>query len=88
MPGKRNGRRKGSAGATGLAIDELVGRKIQSRRTALGILREDLAHTVGVGAAELESFELGAARAAPQVLAEIAKALDVSVAWFFVQSED
>jgi transcriptional regulator with XRE-family HTH domain len=47
-----------------------------------------LARTIGISARELEAFELGQSRAAAQVLAEIAEALDVSVAWFFVQSDD
>jgi transcriptional regulator with XRE-family HTH domain len=89
MPGRRSGRQKGPAGGVPApAIDELVGGKIQQRRTALRISRDRLARTVGISVRELAAFELGQNRAAAQVLADIAEALDVSVAWFFVRSDD
>jgi DNA-binding XRE family transcriptional regulator len=88
-PGRGNGRRKGPAdGPVATALDELVGRKIQQRRTSLRISRDSLARTVGISARELEAFELGQRRAGAQMLAKIAKALDVGVAWFFVRSDD
>jgi transcriptional regulator with XRE-family HTH domain len=70
------------------SVDELVGRKIQLRRTALAIAVEDLARAVGVTPMQIEAFEQGILRVDPRLLAEIAKTLSVSVAWFFIRSED
>ena len=88
MAGKSNGRKQGPADDQSLPIDQVIGRKIETLRRSLGIASEDLANTVGISAAQLEAFEAGRARAAPEVLANIAKALGVSVASLFLRSDD
>jgi DNA-binding XRE family transcriptional regulator len=89
--GESNGngcKRKPPRLAQARSVDELIGRKIQLRRTALAIAMEDLAQAVGVTPTELEAFEQGSVRVDARLLAEIAKMLSVSVAWFFIRSED
>jgi transcriptional regulator with XRE-family HTH domain len=70
------------------SVDELIGRKIHLRRTALKMDAVELARSIGVMPMELEAFEAGSVRVEPRLLAEIARILGVSVAWFFIRSED
>jgi transcriptional regulator with XRE-family HTH domain len=89
MPGKNNGfGQRPSQAAQSFSVDELVGRRVQQRRTALNIPIDELARTIGITPMQLEAFESGKVRFDPQLLAEIARILGVSAAWFFIRTDD
>jgi len=77
-----------SQAAQSFSVDELVGRRVQQRRTALNIPIDELARTIGITPMQLEAFESGKVRFDPQLLADIAKILGVSAAWFFIRTDD
>jgi transcriptional regulator with XRE-family HTH domain len=69
-------------------IDVAVGARIKARRLQLGLGLETLADLLGVSRAQMEKLEAGTDRIGAALLARAAKALNVSVTYFFpVQSE-
>ena len=64
-------------------IDIHVGRRLRQRRRLLGLTQEKLAHAVDIRFQQIQKYESGANRISASRLWSLAKALDVSVAYFF-----
>ena len=64
-------------------VDTHVGGRIRLRRRMLGITQQQLGATLGVTFQQLQKYEMGANRVSASRLWEIARALDVPVAFFF-----
>lgn len=64
-------------------IDRFIGQKIRSRRWMFGMTQKDLADEVGISFQQIQKIETGANRIAASRLWDIAKALDVGIAYFF-----
>ncbi len=64
-------------------IDIHVGRRLRQRRRLLGLTQEKLAHAVEIRFQQIQKYESGANRISASRLWSLAKALDVSVAYFF-----
>jgi transcriptional regulator with XRE-family HTH domain len=66
------------------SVDVYVGARVRERRTALGLSLDELATRIGVVAQQLQKYETGANRISASRLFEVATALAVPVAWFYV----
>ena len=64
-------------------IDIHVGRRIRQRRRLLGMTQERLAKAVNIRFQQIQKYESGANRVSASRLWSLAKALDVSVSFFF-----
>ena len=64
-------------------IDVHVGLQVRLRRKALKISQEKLADALGLTFQQVQKYERGANRISASKLYEIARALRVSIAWFF-----
>lgn len=64
-------------------IDKAIGRKIQELRIAKGKSRKQVSYLIDVSGAQLEKYEKGSNRISAGRLMAIAKALGVSVNYFF-----
>ncbi len=64
-------------------VDVHVGRRLRERRTLLGMSQERLAELLGVTYQQVQKYERGANRIGSSRLHDIARFLDVPVAWFF-----
>jgi transcriptional regulator with XRE-family HTH domain len=64
-------------------IDIHVGKRIKLRRTLVGISQERLANALGLTFQQVQKYECGTNRVSASKLYEIAKALDIEVAFFF-----
>ena len=64
-------------------IDVHVGLQVRLRRKALKISQEKLAEALGLTFQQVQKYERGANRISASKLYEIARALRVSIAWFF-----
>jgi transcriptional regulator with XRE-family HTH domain len=64
-------------------IDIHVGLQVRLRRKALKISQEKLADALGLTFQQVQKYERGANRISASKLYEIARALRVSIAWFF-----
>ena len=64
-------------------IDIHVGLQVRLRRKALKISQEKLAEALGLTFQQVQKYERGANRISASKLYEIARALRVSIAWFF-----
>jgi transcriptional regulator with XRE-family HTH domain len=64
-------------------IDIHVGLQVRLRRKALKISQEKLAGALGLTFQQVQKYERGANRISASKLYEIARALRVSIAWFF-----
>lgn len=64
-------------------VDTHVGSRIRLRRRMLGVTQQQLGETLGVTFQQLQKYEMGANRVSASRLWEIARALDVPVAFFF-----
>jgi transcriptional regulator with XRE-family HTH domain len=64
-------------------VDVHVGRRLRERRTLLGMSQERLAELLGVTYQQVQKYERGANRIGSSRLHDIARYLDVPVAWFF-----
>ncbi len=64
-------------------IDIHVGLQVRLRRKALKISQEKLAESLGLTFQQVQKYERGANRISASKLYEIARALRVSVTWFF-----
>lgn len=65
------------------SIDNLVGSKIRSRRTALGISQVALGNAIGVRFQQVQKYESGANRVSASRLWMIAETLDLHISHFF-----
>jgi transcriptional regulator with XRE-family HTH domain len=64
-------------------IDIHVGLQVRLRRKSLKISQEKLAEALGLTFQQVQKYERGANRISASKLYEIARALRVSIAWFF-----
>lgn len=64
-------------------IDIYVGRRLRARRRLLGLTQEKLAQAVNIRFQQIQKYESGANRVSASRLWALAKALDVSVGYFF-----
>jgi transcriptional regulator with XRE-family HTH domain len=64
-------------------IDVHVGARLKLRRGLTGTTQEKLAQAVGVSFQMIQKYEKGDCRVGASRLLQIARALDVPVAWFF-----
>ena len=60
-----------------------VGKRLRRRRRLLGMTQQDLASQVGVRFQQIQKYECGANRITASRLYELAKAMNVSVQYFF-----
>ena len=60
-----------------------VGKRLRRRRRLLGMTQQDLATQVGVRFQQIQKYECGANRITASRLYELAKAMNVSVQYFF-----
>ena len=72
----------GHAVKTGHGLIHL-GRRLRRRRRLLGMTQQDLASQVGVRFQQIQKYECGANRITASRLYELAKAMNVSVQYFF-----
>jgi transcriptional regulator with XRE-family HTH domain len=64
-------------------VDLHVGRRLRLRRSLIGMSQERLAELLGITYQQVQKYERGANRIGSSRLHEIARVLDVPVAWFF-----
>jgi transcriptional regulator with XRE-family HTH domain len=64
--------------------DRHVGQRIRERRVMLGLSQQQLAQLIGVTYQQAHKYECGLNRISAGRLFEIAQALGVPIAWFFV----
>src|SRR5262245_58044651 len=84
-PGKRAPIRRPPAEEEGgpHPVDRHVGLHIRMRRKELGLSQEKLADSLGLTFQQVQKYERGANRVSASKLWEIARALDISVAYFY-----
>ena len=68
-------------------VDVLVGQKIRRRRWMIGMTQKQLAAAVGVKFQQIQKYETGKNRVSASRLFEISMTLDVSISFFFQESE-
>lgn len=66
-------------------LDRHVGDRIRLRRTTLGVSQSELGEQLGVSFQQVQKYERGATRVSASRLWDIARALDVNIAYFFDQ---
>lgn len=64
-------------------IDVHVGRRLRQRRRLLGLTQERLAQAVNIRFQQIQKYESGSNRISASRLWSLAKALDVTIAYFF-----
>jgi transcriptional regulator with XRE-family HTH domain len=69
-------------------VDRHVGLHIRMRRKALGISQEKLAEALGLTFQQVQKYERGANRVSASKLWEIARALKITVAYFYEGLEE
>src|SRR5918911_2511156 len=69
-------------------VDGIIGAKMRMRRGELGMTQTGLAKAVGITFQQVQKYEQGKNRVGGSRLADIAKALDVPVSYFFEQTPD
>jgi transcriptional regulator with XRE-family HTH domain len=82
---KRQRKSSGRMASKGLPnpIDVHVGARIRLRRTLLGISQSTLAETLGLTFQQVQKYEKGTNRVSASRLVDVARALDVSISYFF-----
>ena len=70
-------------GPTAAFVDGYVGNRILERRMMLGLSLQQLSHLIGVTYQQAHKYERGLNRITAGRLYDIARALEVPVAWFF-----
>jgi transcriptional regulator with XRE-family HTH domain len=65
------------------AADKRIAARIRHRRQELGVTQDSLAAVLGLSFQQVQKYEKGANRIGAARLAEIARALNVSVSYFF-----
>ncbi|MFC4273457.1 helix-turn-helix domain-containing protein [Sneathiella chungangensis] len=68
-------------------VDDHVGERIRERRTMMGLTQEHLAKALDISYQQVQKYETGANRVSAGRLYEIAKRLEVDVAYFFENLE-
>lgn len=69
-------------------LDILIGRRIRSRRTILGITQKDLGTLVGVSPQQIQKYETASNRVACSTLYAFSQYLKTPVDYFFKNKED
>ncbi|MHA3977611.1 helix-turn-helix domain-containing protein [Halovulum sp. GXIMD14794] len=64
-------------------VDAHVGQRIRHRRWMLGITQQQLGDAVGIKFQQIQKYETGMNRVSASRLWDIARALDVSISFFF-----
>lgn len=64
-------------------VDVHVGKRIRHRRWLAGMTQQQLAESVGIKFQQIQKYETGANRVSASRLWDIAKSMDVDVAFFF-----
>lgn len=64
-------------------IDVHVGRKLQLRRTLLGLSQERLGDLIGLTFQQVQKYESGANRVSSSRLYDIARVLEIGIPYFF-----
>jgi transcriptional regulator with XRE-family HTH domain len=64
-------------------IDVHVGKKMQLRRTLLGMSQDKLGRLIGLTFQQIQKYESGANRVSSSRLFDIARVLDVGIPYFF-----
>ena len=64
-------------------IDLHVGKRLRRRRRLLGLTQEKLANAIGIRFQQIQKYECGANRVTASRVYDLAKALNVSVSYFF-----
>ena len=64
-------------------VDAHVGKRIRHRRWMVGMTQQQLADRVGIKFQQIQKYETGMNRVSASRLWDIAKAMDVPVAFFF-----
>jgi len=67
-------------------VDVMVGKRIRLRRVQLGLSQTELGHKLGVTFQQIQKYENGTNRVSCSRLYETSVALDVPIAYFFVDS--
>lgn len=75
--------RRRKAPETARLINQCVGRRVRTIRTASGHSQEHLAQMLGLSFQQVQKFESGASRISPDKLLNIARHYDMPIAWFF-----
>ncbi len=70
------------------ALDILIGQRIREARVLNGMSLQDLADQTGVKFQQIQKYEAGINRVSASRLANIARALDTPVTFFFGRSKD
>jgi transcriptional regulator with XRE-family HTH domain len=65
-------------------IDVMVGKRIRLRRVQLGLSQTELGHKLGVTFQQIQKYENGANRVSCSRLYETSVALEVPIAYFFM----
>jgi transcriptional regulator with XRE-family HTH domain len=66
-------------------IDKYVGTRIRTRRLMLGMTQESLARALGLGTQQIRNYEQGSTSVTPHRLLQLAEALHVPNAAFFLE---
>jgi transcriptional regulator with XRE-family HTH domain len=64
-------------------VDAQVGARMRERRTLMGVSQEQLADALGLTFQQIQKYERGTNRLSASRLFQLARLLDVPVAWFF-----
>ncbi|ABI61291.1 helix-turn-helix domain-containing protein [Granulibacter bethesdensis] len=64
-------------------LDLHVGRRIRLRRAFLGVSEQKLGDLIGISASQIQKYETGTLRAGAVRLFDLARAMDVSISFFF-----
>jgi transcriptional regulator with XRE-family HTH domain len=64
-------------------VDQHIGERIRLRRTELGLTQEQLADTLGISYQQIQKYETGANRISASRIYELARRLEVDLAYFF-----
>jgi transcriptional regulator with XRE-family HTH domain len=86
----RDGKRRGGRPKieTPSPIDIHVGARVRLRRTLLGMSQEKLGSAIGLTFQQIQKYERGANRIGASRLFDMARALDVPIAFFFEDISD
>jgi transcriptional regulator with XRE-family HTH domain len=66
-----------------MPIDIQLGKRLRSRRRALGLTQVDLGYLTGLKLRQLQRYESAAARMPTAMMVKLAVALEVQVGYFF-----
>ena len=69
-------------------VDAMIGNRMRVRRMILGLSQSKIAEQLGLTFQQVQKYEKGYNRVGPLRLYEIARALDVPIAFFFQSDHD